>query len=193
MLSLKDILSQIDEIEKHGPIITRIPVSPHKYHGLWTESGRTIFAAFPYFLEFTPKGRSVRFEEKKPDFEDHDSEFSFEEMVGLDGSVSFGSNKPKNELCSLRYDNGFIKVKYPDGVEVICHQLTKAYDGWKKRDSGIYVPDSHDSSQPQKTCYHYKKVPVYLFTSAYWMCEECKKDLGNLTDDEFKKNLSKVK
>lgn len=53
---------------------------------------------------------------------------------------------------------------------------------WHKGYSGV-------AWEPKKICWHSNKKKVLLFASAYWLCPDCKEDLGTCSDEEYQKCL----
>lgn len=53
-------------------------------------------------------------------------------------------------------------------------------------DNDKYYWEKYQSVKPEPICHHYSRKKVIVFNlSGYWMCENCKQDLGTLTDEEF--------
>lgn len=80
------------------------------------------------------------------------------------------------------YSNGFVNhtqwydYEMDQGIYSEFELYTEEYESYNK----MYVPETSH-------CYHNKKIKVILVnTSGYWYCPDCKKDLGTLTEDEFR-------
>lgn len=188
MLDIKRILVQIDEIEKNGGIITKVPLSKKRYAEAWKSDGRPTHSMSSIFYCWTPSGRSVKVEECTPDFEQDDSEFHFEAMVGIESNVDFVTNLEDVEICSMDDNSGAIYLRYKTGANIFKQNVTAAFHNWRNGKPSYCPPTVQQEPSYTKTCYCRDRVPVYMFTSAYWMCSDCKKDLGTLTEEEFKKN-----
>lgn len=53
-------------------------------------------------------------------------------------------------------------------------------------DNDKYYWTKYQSVKPEPICHHYSRKKVIVFNlSGYWMCENCKADLGTLTEEEF--------
>lgn len=87
-----------------------------------------------------------------------------------------------------------IKVKqhFTDGTtsdtDIYAYELDNGYAY-----SGAYVLDEIGPCDTQKVCWHTDKKAVFLFVSAYWLCKNCGRDMGTLTDEEFKREVKGLK
>lgn len=51
----------------------------------------------------------------------------------------------------------------------------------------LELMDGYDTNEPVKQCWHYNKKKVIVSNvSGYWLCPECRSDLGTLTEEEYK-------
>ena len=181
MIQVKPICDQIDRMFNMGFLSFPYTVclNDKDYEDAWKDAGYVTPANQSDFYISSSSG-GIYFQRKAPDYTDGHTYYYYKEKQSIsDYGVSFGHELQVIKIDPYgdwkRYDHNGAGIIIPYYIkEKIEEQLT-----------GVKTEEKIE----KKTCWHTNKKAVYLFVSAYWMCEDCGADIRTLTEEEFYKEL----
>lgn len=133
------------------------------------------------FFRYSSQNMTFYFNRKDPDYTDGSHLYYFEKKQkiyqGLIPTID-------TEIYLLEEQGNDLYSIDCDSVERKCFYYVKEeYDNFFKKGP---------EEVKEKGCLHSNRKVVFLITSAYSMCCDCKADLGDISDEEFKRAVKGV-
>lgn len=173
-MNVKDITHQVDTMWNSGRPTTNVYLNHSDYADLLIAEGNYTLSSHPNFFPLiTPGGHQFYVNQETPDYSDDEYYYYFKHKTFVTveswrkfvGTIEAG---PKLKLYST------IEYMLP----------AKALAEYNR----LVITEPTPSY-----CSHYNKKAVWLIKSAFWLCNECKKDLGTLTQNEMIEERKKIR